>query len=64
MLQWLGGSPIQLTGEEGARKRYKRKEKMVMPEGVTPPREWTEETRKQIAAWRAEGMSQGAVTKR
>jgi hypothetical protein len=53
-----------LTGEEQARRRYQSKEKLEMQKGMIPPREWTEETRAQIAAWRQEGMSQGSITKR
>lgn len=64
LLQWLGGNPTQLTGEEQARRKYQRKEKLEMQEGMTPPREWTEETKAQITAWRQEGMSQGLITKR
>jgi hypothetical protein len=44
--------------------RYKAKTREVVAEGLTPPREWSEETKAKIVSLREQGMSQGRIIKK
>ncbi|KAK1921999.1 hypothetical protein DB88DRAFT_496831 [Papiliotrema laurentii] len=58
LLQWLGGSPVTLSGEEVAPRRVRGGRKPRRPEDMVPAKEWSEETKKKIVQLRQAGHSQ------
>jgi hypothetical protein len=58
VLQWLGGSPVTLSGEEVAPRRVRGGRKPRRPEDMVPAKEWSEETKEKIVQLRQAGHSQ------